>query len=130
MFNNDDIFKLPCIFVIRIVNFRRWWRIVTKTAIVAAVQARVAVLVVDSTGPLVDRDWFSGCRWQCLRWRWEKCDRWWYVSSILTRHYWSRNGRGWRPVRVVPVTIRSTVSPGSCLYAKITILSQLLIVIE
>lgn len=130
MINNDQIFKLPCIFVIRIVNFRRRWRIVTKTAIVAAVQARVTVLVVDSTGPLVDRNWFSRCRWQCLRWWWEKCNRGWYVSSILTRHYWSRNRRRWRPVRVDPVTIRSTVRPGSSLYAKITILSRLLIVIE
>jgi len=116
--------KVPRVFIIRIVNFgrRRW--IVTETAIVAAVQARVTVLVVNSTGSLVNSDWFSWCRWQCLRWWWEKCDRGWYVPSILTRHYWSRNGRRRRPVRVNPVTIRSTVRPGPCLYEKITILSQ------
>lgn len=118
MINNNDICKLLCIFIIRIVNFRRRWRIVTKTAIVAAVQARVTVLMLDSTCPLVDRNWFSRYRWQCLgRW-WEKCDRGWYVSSILTRYHWSRNRRRWRTVRVHPVTIRSAIRSGSCLYTQ------------
>lgn len=130
MINNDEIFKVPRVFVVRIVNFGRRRRIVTETAIVAAVQARVTVLVVNSAGSLVDCDWFPWSRWQCLRWWWEKRDRGWYVPSILTRHYWGWNGWRRRPVRVDPVTIRSTVRPGPCLYTKITISLQLSIVID
>lgn len=120
---------IPRVFVIRIVDFGRRRRIVAETAVVAAVQARVAVLMVYPAGPLVDGDWFAGRRWQRLRRRREERDRRWYMSAILTGHYRSGHRRRWRPVLVDTVTIRSTVRPGPCLRQRITTHSVALVIV-
>lgn len=105
---------LPRVLVVRIVDFGRRRRIVAETAVVAAVQARVAVH--PAAVPLVhDRAGFTG-RWrQRLRRRREERGRRWYVPTVLTGHHRGGHGRRRRPVAVGP-----TVGPGPRLCTRKT----------
>lgn len=106
-----NIKYVPRVLVVRIVDFGRRRRIVAETAVVAAVQARVAVR--PAAGPLVDRPGFAGRRRQRLRrWR-EKRGRRRYVSAVLTRHHRRGHGR-----RRWTVAVRPTVGPGPRLCAE------------
>lgn len=105
--------SVPGVLVVRIVDFGRGRRVVAEPAVVAAVQAGVAV-VHSARGPLVDgRRRFAGRRRQRQRRRREERSGRRYVTAVLTGHDRSRYRRR---RRTVPVG--SDVGPGPSLKTK------------
>lgn len=102
--------RVPGVLVVRVVDLGSRRRVVAETAVVAAVQTGVAVLMADPAGPLVYG--FAGRRRQCLRrrrWR-EKRNRRRRVSTVRTRY--DRRGHGRCRRTMVTVTVRPAVRPG------------------